>query len=192
MKRFGGDRLIQSLVKNKEINMAPITQSTSEMECLNMIASDLVRIGFSASTKGFTYICHTIFFAVQDSKNLTSVNSKIFPKIAALYGTKTSNVERVCRHALDAVYFEGGLKNINRLLGFEYLKPYEKPSLSNFISTLSEHNIIKLSRRSRSNSQKSEKRKKSLILKINKLFNPATKKRMTIKTKRSTCRDISL
>lgn len=165
------------------------TSGAFEMECLNMIASDLIALGFSTSTKGFTYICHTILFAINDSKALSSVNSKIFPKIASLYATKTSNVERVCRHALDGVYFSGGLKDINTLLGFDYLKPYEKPGLSNFISTLAEHNIIKSSKLKRSSVQAE---KKSAILKIDKLFNPTLRKHLSAKKDKSVCRDFSI
>lgn len=165
------------------------TSGAFEMECLNMIASDLIALGFSTSTKGFTYICHTILFAIKDNRALSSVNSKIFPKIAALYGTKTANVERVCRHALDGVYFSGGLKNINSLLGFEYLRAYEKPGLANFISTLAEHNIIKSSQLKRSSLQP---KKKSAILKIDRLFKPTTNKKFFVKRNKAACRDFSI
>ncbi len=167
--------------------MSAIKAANLEMECLNMIASDLSYLGFNSSSKGYRYLCHSIFFAVQDCKLLSSIGSKIFPKVAELFETKPSTIERTCRHSLDAVYLEGGLKNVNVLLGFNYIKPYEKPTLTNFISTISERNISRFNRLK----MKLEKRKikKSLILKLNKLFKMVFPKFLTA---RFTCPGISL
>ena len=159
-----------------------------EMQCLNMIASDLSSLGFHSSSKGYSYLCHTIFFAVQDCRLLSSIGSKIFPKVAELFETKPSTVERTCRHSLDAVYLEGGLKNINSLVGFNYIKPYEKPSLTNFISTISERNIARFNRLKMALKKRSLK--KSLILKLNKLFKMVVPKFLAARY--VTCPDISL
>ena len=59
-----------------------------------------------------------------------------------MFLAKVDSVERAMRHSLESAYFKNTLKNINTLIGFEYLSPYEKPSLTHFISLLAERHII--------------------------------------------------
>ncbi len=115
---------------------------SAEIKCSENIYSDLAFLGISTSQKGFSYLCQAIFFAVQNPKLLKSIKANIVPKVASIYSTKSENVERAMRHSLEAAYFKNTLKKVNDLQGFCYLSPYEKPSLTNFISVLAERHII--------------------------------------------------
>ena len=116
-----------------------------DIKHFNLIASSLRQLGFSTSTKGYVYLCHAIFFAVHEEKLRYCVHSEIFPKIAQLFSSKTINIEKACRNAIDGAYLSGGFKQINELFGFNYLRPYEKPPLGNFISTMTEKCLILIS-----------------------------------------------
>lgn len=115
---------------------------SADEQCYNNVFSDLRFIGLSCSQKGFSYLCLTILFAVQNPISLKSIKANLIPKVANYFNVKIENVERSMRHCLDAAYFKNTLKKINELLGFNYISPYEKPSLTNFISVLTERNII--------------------------------------------------
>ncbi len=138
-----------------------------DIKLFNLITSDLSELGFSSSTKGYTYISHAIFFAVQDKQHLCSIHGTLFPKIAQLFKSSTKNVTKACRAAVDNAYFSGGFKNINEVLGFSYLLPYEKPKLNNFISTLTERSTLWFNK---IKDEGLDKTKKSFILKLNKPF----------------------
>ena len=113
-----------------------------ELKIKKQISSDLDFLGVPTSQKGFSYLCESIFFAVKHPKALKSIKAQIIPKIAEMFSAKCETVERSMRHSLEAAYFKNTLKNINKLIGFEYLSPYEKPSLTHFVSLLAERHII--------------------------------------------------
>lgn len=154
--------------------MNRVCKTNLDMVCLNSIANDLALIGFCKNSKAYTYMCHAIFFAVQDSKNLSSISSKVFSKVAEFYNTKPANIEKACRHSLDAVYFDGNICKVNDVLGIKYLKPYEKPHLTTFISLLAEKHFIQLNKLilHREKQRKYFKRtlKINIVLNLSKIF----------------------
>lgn len=150
--------------------MNRVCKNNLDMICLNAIAADLSQIGFSKNSKAYTYMCHAIFFAMQDCNNLYSISAKVFTKVAQFYNTKPANIEKTCRHALDTVYFDGNICRVNDVLGIKYLKQYEKPHLTTFISLLAEKHVIKLNKLILSR-QKKRKLFKS-TLKTKEVLNP--------------------
>lgn len=172
---------------------SPYTSDSLEMQCLGRIASDLRKLNISPNCRGYLYLCHAILLAALSGKPPRSIKAELFPKIANLYETKVENVERSCRHALDTTYYQGGFKILNKVLGCQYLSPYEKPSLTNFISTFAEKYIIKMNKiKLNQAAKKNEKTKKGSSLKSNKLFSPALNFFSLLKRNISICHDISL
>lgn len=142
-----------------------------ELKCKKNIYSDLSFIGISSSQKGYQYLCESIFIAVKRPRLLKSIKLFILPKVAKTFDVKVESIDRAMRHSLESAYFKNTLKNINKLIGFDYLSPYEKPSLTHFISLLAERNIIVYN--------KIAKEKKDHLLKNNqKLFLPVHVKRL--------------
>lgn len=142
-----------------------------ELKCKKNIYSDLSFIGISSSQKGYQYLCESIFIAVKHPQFLKSIKLFILPKVAKIFDVKVESIDRAMRHSLESAYFKNTLKNINKLIGFEYLPPYEKPSLIHFISLLAERNIIVYN--------KIAKEKKDHLLKNKqKLFLPVHVKRL--------------
>ncbi len=111
-------------------------------QLFDKISAMLLKLGFLKNSKGFSYLCHTIYFGVVEEGQRYDINSKLFPKVANLFDTKLLNIERNSRHALNEAYLNGGFKQINEVLNMEYLLPYEKPTLTNFISTLIEKHVM--------------------------------------------------
>ncbi len=117
-----------------------------EIKCKKNIFSDLSFIGISPSQKGYQYLCESIFIAVKEPKLLKSIKVCILPKLAKMFSARIESIERAMRHSLESAYFKNTLKNINKLIGFDYLSPYEKPSLTHFISLLAERHIITINK----------------------------------------------
>lgn len=143
-----------------------------ELKCKKNIFSDLSFIGISSSQKGYQYLCEGILIAVKEPKLLKSIKLCILPKVAKMFLAKVDSVERAMRHSLESAYFKNTLKNINTLIGFEYLSPYEKPSLTHFISLLAERHIILTNKMLKENNDQLLKNKR-------KLFVPVQIKRLT-------------
>lgn len=145
-----------------------------EMECLEIISYDLKRIKINPKCKGFSYLLHAIFLSTTNDIRPKTNKSVLFTKISNMFDSKVENIERACRSAIEAAYFNDGLKLMNETLGFECFAPYEKPTLSCFISTFAQKYILLIARlKAMRAARKNEPTKKGLSLKCNKLFSPA-------------------
>ena len=135
-----------------------------ELKCKKNINSDLSFIGISSSQKGYQYLCESILIAIKQPKLLKSIKLLILPKVAKTFDVKVESIDRAMRHSLESAYFKNTLKNINKLIGFDYLSPYEKPSLTHFISLLAEHNMIAYNKMTKENKNNLLKNKQKLFI----------------------------
>lgn len=144
------------------------------MECLEMISSDLKRIKINPKCKGFSYLVHAISLSSLNGIRAKTIKSVLFAKISVMFDAKIENIERACRSAIESAYFNDGLKLMNDTLGFECLAPYEKPTLSCFISAFAQKYILIIEKlKALRAARKNVPTKKGLSLKCNKLFGPA-------------------
>lgn len=159
----------------KENNMNDnFAKGSVEMECLEMISSDLKRIKINPKCKGFSYLTHAIFLSSVNQVRPKTIKSVLFAYVANMFGAKVENVERACRNAIESAYFNEGLKHMNETLGFDCFAPYERPTLTCFISTFAQKYILLIARsKTASKLCINFSRKKGLSLKCNKLFSPA-------------------
>lgn len=145
-----------------------------KMNCLEMISCDLKRIKINPKCKGFTYLTHAIFISSTNDIRPKTIKSVLFAKISDMFDTRVENVERACRNAIESAYFNDGFKVINETLGFDYLIPYERPTLTSFISTFAQKYILLMQKFTTNHAKfRHNAIKKSLSLKCNKLFSPA-------------------
>lgn len=117
--------------------------SDKEVECIDEIKSDLIKLGFEPTSKCLSYLTGCIFYAVMDERKLGKMTSVLLPEVALVYNVKTISLQNTCRHRMDEVYYNTAFKKLNEVVGFDYIRPYEKPSLNNFISTLAQKYILK-------------------------------------------------
>lgn len=142
-----------------------------EMACLEIISCDLRRIKINPKCKGYSYLVHAIFLSSINDIRPKTIKSVLFAKISNMFDTKVENIERACRNAIESAYFNGGLKLMNKTLGFECLAPYEKPTLTCFISTFAQKYILLIEKlKAMRAARKNAPIKKGLSLKCNKLF----------------------
>lgn len=151
-----------------------VAKNSIELECLEMISRDLKKIKINPKYKGFTYLAHAIFFSSINNTRQRTTKSILFTTIADMFDTRIENVERACRNAIESAYFNDGFKVINEILDFDFLAPYERPTLTCFISTFAQKYIILMQKLKLENKKRWRCTiKKSMSLKCNKLFSPA-------------------
>lgn len=138
---------------------------------LEMISDDLRMVKVNPKLKGFTYLTHAIYLSSINNIRPKTMKSVLLTKIAEMFDTRVENVERGCRSAIESAYFNDGFKKINQVLDFDFLAPYERPTLTSFISTFAQKYILLIAKDKLQTSRLLSK--KSLTLKSNKLFNPA-------------------
>lgn len=103
-----------------------------------VIVDILLRIGIPISIIGSTYIVEAVKLGIEKPSILSSITKELYPTIAKLFNTKTANVERAIRHAIDVSWSKERIVILNEIFGLEIYMKFEKPCNSEFIALLSE------------------------------------------------------
>lgn len=73
-------------------------------EDLAPICEILHRLGITANYTGFHYVSYAVYLAAQNPQRLLLVTKRIYPEVAAYYGTTRSCVERNIRTVLEIAW----------------------------------------------------------------------------------------
>lgn len=125
----------------EEVLLNKFSFTTELEEKLSMI---LLRVGIVPNVKGYRYLRKAVTFAVCDMELVEGITKKLYPKIAAYFGTSTSRVERAIRHAIATATDSGKMQNINLLFGINIFGKNERPTNSEFIALVADKMIIEL------------------------------------------------
>ena len=79
------------------------------------VSEKLRRLGVPVSMFGFTYIKTSILLIAEDEDYLHSITKRLYPTIAKQYNTTTSRAERNIRHAIEKMYLDGDINEIESL-----------------------------------------------------------------------------
>lgn len=94
---------------------------------------ELVRsLGVHATYKGYHYIVHALCLAMEDHKRLMYITKRLYPLIAAEYGTNSQCVERDIRTVINSCW-KGKPELIHKIAPYA-LK--SRPSTSEFLDIL--------------------------------------------------------
>ena len=154
-----------------KMNISSNLKKSLKMVCLNSISQDLRFVGIEPSSKGFSFLSHSILLCTLNPLSFSSLNGYIFSKVARIYKTDIETVHRISQHTIDMIYFNGKMNRLYKITGNVSKMKEEKPSLINFIYLLTKRNYVKLKKIKQLFRKKFENKKKNLILKFqNKLF----------------------
>lgn len=101
---------------------------------INYIHKELSKFNFKKQTKGFKYLCDTIYICIQDEDSLNNLSQYVFPKIAMKYNEKSPyNVKWCIDQIIKTMYNNTEIKII-----CDYFNVDEniKPSLKFIVYTL--------------------------------------------------------
>lgn len=97
----------------------------------------LHNLGIPSHIRGYKYLRDSIVLIYNDDK-ISYVTKDLYPKIAEKYETTSSRVERAIRHAIEIGCMRGNLALMDDLFGFSISCEKDKPTNSEFISTIAD------------------------------------------------------
>ncbi len=83
------------------------------MDLRKYIAKNLVYLGISPKMKGYDYLKEAVCLCYMDDTMSRNLTKKLYPTIAEKFNTKSCDVERNIRSAIESAYRNGGLLNLN-------------------------------------------------------------------------------
>ena len=95
-------------------------------------------IGISANLSGYKFLREAIKLTIREPNIINNITTQLYPKVAQIFDTSTSKVERAIRHAIDTSYNRGKMENINSLFGMRVYNSREKPTNSEFIALVAD------------------------------------------------------
>lgn len=107
-----------------------------------MIIRTLIhRLGISACLAGCRYLCYAIDLAIADFSVTYNV-MQLYAKIAKVYDTTPSRVERAIRHAIETGWLRGDQQLQEEIFGHTIDANKGKPTNHQFICDVAEYLII--------------------------------------------------
>lgn len=93
----------------------PIIPATPDID--DLIYDMLKSVGMPQHLDGYKYITKAIKLCILDPSYLKGITNRLYPDIAHMFGTSWSRVERCFRHAIEATFNNGDVKDIERVFG---------------------------------------------------------------------------
>ena len=118
------------------------------------IENALTTIGIPTSVKGFSYLKEAIRIVAASKSPFTPAVKDVYPKIAKKFKTKSINVEKAVRTAIEACWNQQKPEKVNKILGEDYYSPREKPGNKEFITLCSYKVKAKVEKEKESDSKK--------------------------------------
>lgn len=127
-------RAIEMLIDRS--NIIPMKRHNNDLEM--MVTEIIHQIGVPAHIKGYHYLRDAIMLSVTDPDIINAVTKRLYPTVAADYGTTPSRVERAIRHAIEVAWDRGDVDILNSYFGYTIHNGRGKPTNSEFIAMISD------------------------------------------------------
>lgn len=135
LKPFDIEDLEKQILNTKTNN---ITLNEKNRELQSTISSLLHSLGVPSHIKGYEYIREGIGLMYNDPSMLGAITKEMYPKIASIYDTTSSRVERAIRHAIETSWNRGDYDLMEELFGHSVDFDRARPTNSEFIATLAD------------------------------------------------------
>lgn len=117
------------------IKSVAIKNNIWDSDDAELIVTDLIRsLGVPAHIKGYRYIRTAILECLTNSERIESVTKNLYPRVAEIYNTTSSRVERAIRHAISAAWDRGDVSAMNSFFGCSIESFHSRPTNSEFIA----------------------------------------------------------
>lgn len=118
-----------------ELDNGPVVTKRKQIDV--EVSELLHNLGIPSHIRGYKYIRDSIILIYNDDK-ISYITKELYPKIAERYDTTSSRVERAIRHAIEIGCMRGNLSLMDDLFGFSISCEKDKPTNSEFISTIAD------------------------------------------------------
>ncbi|MDO4522027.1 MAG: sporulation transcription factor Spo0A [Eubacteriales bacterium] len=146
MKPFSAQNIIRQVkhvykmktgVRKKKTETTGLEKGFREI-CERQTTMLLHELGIPTRVKGFQYVRDGVLMYLEDQGKINFVTKILYPEIAAKNGTKSANVERGVRTAIDIAYSRGNIERLHELFGVNSSKERQRPTCSEFIAVIAE------------------------------------------------------
>lgn len=100
------------------------------------VDSVFLTIGIPQNVQGYDYLMAAILLATDEPELLRHMTRGLYPRVAGLFNTTASRVERSIRHVIELAWSNGETETLNRLFGHTVGVAKGKPTNSNFIAIM--------------------------------------------------------
>ena len=119
-------------------NNIKISALDNNKELQSNISNLLHSLGVPSHIKGYEYIREGIGLMYNDPGMLGAITKEMYPKIATIYDTTSSRVERAIRHAIEISWNRGDYDLMEEVFGHSVDFDRAKPTNSEFIATIAD------------------------------------------------------
>lgn len=95
-----------------------------------------LELGIPQNVKGYDYLMAAVLLTTNEPELIRATTKALYPRIADLFNTTTSRVERAMRYAIELAWNNSEPKTLLNLFGYTVGSTKDKPTNSNFIATM--------------------------------------------------------
>ncbi len=106
------------------------------------ISKIFIAIGIPPHIRGYHYLREGIKQTIENPSIMNSVTKELYPRVAEVYHTTISRVERAMRHAIEVGWNRQRVDVINSLFGVKVYLGNDKPTNSEFIALIADKLIL--------------------------------------------------
>lgn len=110
--------------------------TTKSWELKFATSSILLQIGIPYHLCGSKYLVRAVEITVAAPDAIRCITQKIYQQIALEFGTKSANVERAIRHAIDGAWHKKRLQNLNKIFNINVFLENDRPCNGELIAFL--------------------------------------------------------
>ena len=123
--QFGGDETPnKKLLKRLEVKI----RATKEIH----------NLGIAAHIKGYEYVREAIVLVVEDRKNMEGITKILYPKVARIFDSTATRVERAIRHAIEVGCDRCSADKLSKMFKNTIRWDKGKPTNSEFIAMIAD------------------------------------------------------
>lgn len=103
----------------------------------NWIDSMFLQMGIPQDIKGYDYLMAAVVMATEEPELMHIMTREFYPRLADMFNTTPSRVERSIRHAIELAWSNGSPRVLTTAFGYTVGADKGKPTNGNFIAVMS-------------------------------------------------------
>lgn len=95
-----------------------------------------LELGIPQNVKGYDYLMAAVLLATDEPELVQAMTRELYPRVANLFNTTASRVERAMRHALELAWDHGDPEILHDMVGYTVGTAKDKPTNGNFLAIM--------------------------------------------------------
>ena len=125
MLKFNGDK-------------TPSKKLSKRMEVKIRVTKEMHNLGIPIHIKGFDYAREAIILVIEDRKNMEGITKILYPRVAKIFDSTATRVERAIRHAIEVGCNRCSADKLDEMFKDTIRADKGKPTNSEFIATVAD------------------------------------------------------